>query len=213
MQPAPVTLLGDLVTLEPLTSDHHDDLVVAASDGELWTKWSTSVPTPEDMARDIAHRLELAEAGSMVPLVIRRRRDDMVIGATTYCNINASVPVVEIGWTWTAHSTQRTGTNTEAKLLMLTQAFEVWECVRVEFRTHALNHQSRRAIERLGAVFEGVLRQAARDRHGDLRDTALYAVTWYDWPVVKKHLRYLLDGHRSSMITGRGSGTTPAPAK
>lgn len=192
MEPRPVTLSGDLVVLEPLTHEHHDALVAAASDGRLWERWYTTVPSPDAMAADIERRLGLQAQGSMVPFVIRRRADDQIIGATTFLNIDASVPRVEIGSTWQATSAHRTGTNTEAKLLMLTHAFETWGCVRVEFRTHRLNAQSRRAIERIGGQLEGILRQHMRLPNGLLRDTAQYAILDHQWPTVRTHLDALL---------------------
>lgn len=196
MQPGPVTLTGELVALEPLTRDHHDDLVAAATDGRLWELWYTTVPSPDAMASDIGRRLGLQAAGTMVPFVTRRLADGRIIGATTFLNIDASVPRTEIGSTWTARSAQRSGTNTEAKLLMLTHAFEEWGCARVEFRTHALNAQSRGAIERIGGQLEGILRQHMRLPNGLLRDTAQYAILDRDWPTVRVHLRALLDAHR-----------------
>lgn len=198
MIPQPVTLAGDLVVLEPLTLAHRDELAAAASDGRLWEQWNTMVPSPESMASDIERRLRLQDAGSMVPFTVRRVADGRVVGATTFMNIDASVPRVEIGSTWTARSAQRTGLNTEAKLLLLTHAFENWGCVRVELRTHALNAQSRRAIERIGGQLEGVLRQHMRLPNGLLRDTAQYAILDRDWPTIRLHLRALLDAHPAS---------------
>lgn len=193
MLATPVTLQGDLVILEPLTADHHDGLVAAASDGELWTAWYTTVPTPDDMAADIARRLALQASGSMLPFTVRRRSDGGIVGATTFTSIEPSVPRVEIGSTWTARSAQRTGLNTEAKLLLLTHAFDTWGCARVEFRTHRLNVQSRRAIERIGGQLEGTLRQHMRLPNGMLRDTAQYAILDQEWPTVQTHLRALLN--------------------
>ena len=140
-------------------------------------------------------RLALAAAGTMVPFATRRAADGRVLGMTTFLNIDPSVPRAEIGSTWLAASAQRTGVNTEAKLLMLTHAFEVWGCARVEFRTHALNTQSRRAIERTGGQLEGILRQHMRLPNGLLRDTAQYAILDHQWPTVRVHLRALLDAH------------------
>lgn len=197
MQALPVMLTGDLVVLEPLAAQHHDELVAAASDGRLWEQWNTLVPAPDQMAADIDRRLSLQDAGSMVPFVIRNA-DGRLIGATTFMNVDASVPRVEIGSTWQSRSAQRTGTNTEAKLLMLAHAFDDWGCVRVEFRTHSLNATSRRAIERIGGQFEGLLRQHMRLPNGLLRDTAQYAILDREWPSVRVHLRSLLEGHAAS---------------
>lgn len=192
MQPGPLTLTGDLVVLEPLAPGHHDELVDAASDGRLWERWYTTVPAPDDMAADIARKLALADAGSSVPFVVRRRADRVALGVTTFLNLEPAVPRAEIGSTWLAASAQRSGINTEAKLLLLTHAFETWGCVRVEFRTHRLNTQSRRAIERIGGQLEGILRQHVRLPNGLLRDTAQYAILDHEWPTVRTHLRALL---------------------
>jgi N-acetyltransferase len=187
----PVTLTGDHVTLEPLTAEHHDDLVKAASDGRLWELWYTSVPSPETMAADIASRLERQRTGEMLPFVVRS--GGAVVGATTYCNVEAGVPRLEIGHTWTAASAQRTAVNTESKLLLLTHAFEQLGCVAVEFRTHWHNRQSRAAIERLGAKQDGVLRNHRRLADGSLRDTVVFSILDTEWPAVRNGLRSRLD--------------------
>lgn len=185
----PVTLVGDLVTLEPLSRDHHDGLVEAASDGELWTLWYTSVPSPEGMTQEIDRRLDLQSAGSMLPFAARRTDSGQVIGMTTFMNADPSNRRVEIGSTWNAASAQRTGTNTESKLLLLTHAFEVLECIAVEFRTHWMNLQSRAAISRLGATQDGVLRNHQRLADGSLRDTVVFSIVQHEWPSVRNELR------------------------
>jgi N-acetyltransferase len=195
MRPTTVLLAGDLVILEPLSPEHHDGLVSAVCDGELWRQWYTTIPSPTTMAVEIERRLALQDAGTMVPFATRRASDGRVLGMTTFLNIDAGVPRAEIGATWLAASAQRTGVNTEAKLLMLAHAFDEWGCVRVEFRTHALNAQSRRAIERTGGQLEGILRQHLRLPNGLLRDTAQYAILDREWPTVRVHLRALLDAH------------------
>ncbi|TFV91277.1 GNAT family protein [Blastococcus sp. CT_GayMR16] len=188
----PVTLAGDVVTLEPLHPDHHDELVSAASDGRLWELWYTSVPSPQTMAADIDARLAMQAAGSMLPFVVRRAGDGKVVGATTYCNAEATVPRVEIGYTWTAASAQRTGVNAASKLLLLTHAFEVLGCRAVEFRTHWHNQQSRAAITRLGAKQDGVLRNHRRMPDGSLRDTVVFSIVDSEWPAVRNGLRHRL---------------------
>jgi RimJ/RimL family protein N-acetyltransferase len=185
----PVSLAGDLVTLEPLSPDHHDELVGAASDGRLWELWYTSVPSPAEMADDIAARLARQAAGTMLPFVVRRSADGTVVGSTTYCNAEAEAPRLEIGYTWTAQSAQRTGVNAESKLLLLSHAFEVLGCLAVEFRTHWHNRQSRAAIERLGAKQDGVLRHHRRMPDGSLRDTVVYSILQSEWPPVRNGLR------------------------
>jgi N-acetyltransferase len=188
----PVTLTGDLVRLEPLRPDHHDGLAAAASDGRLWELWYTAVPGPETMAADVEGRLAQQRAGVMLPFVVRRVADDRIVGATTYCNVEAEVPRLEIGYTWTARSAQRTGVNAESKLLLLAHAFEVLGCLAVEFRTHWHNQQSRAAIARLGAKQDGVLRNHRRMRDGSLRDTVVFSVTDTEWPAVRSGLRHRL---------------------
>ena len=188
----PVTLTGDLVTLEPLTTGHVDALAAAASDGRLWELWYTSVPSPEGMADDVAEKLAARDAGAMLPFVTRRRDTGTVVGVTTYCNVDAGTPRLEIGYTWTAASAQRTGVNAESKLLLLTHAFEVLGCIAVEFRTHWHNVQSRTAIARLGAKQDGVLRNHRRMPDGSLRDTVVFSITDAEWPAVRAGLRHRL---------------------
>jgi RimJ/RimL family protein N-acetyltransferase len=186
----PVTLAGDLVTLEPLHPDHHDDLVAAASDGRLWELWYTTVPSPATMRADIAKKL--AE-GTTLPFAVRRNDTGAVVGMTTYLNADADVPRLEIGSTWTARSAQRTGVNAESKLLLLTHAFEVYGCRAVEFRTHWHNEQSRTAIARLGAKQDGVLRNHRLMPDGSLRDTVVFSILDSEWAAVRSGLRHRLD--------------------
>ena len=192
----PVTLTGEHVVLEPLRSDHHDGLVEAARDGALWELWYTSVPAPEAMAAEVERRLALQRAGSMLPFTARRAgggpSGGAVVGMTTFMDVDLTVPRVEIGSTWNAASTQRTGTNTESKLLLMGHAFEVVGCAVVEFRTHWLNRQSRAAIERLGAHYDGRLRAHRRMADGSLRDTVVYSVVAAEWPAVRSGLRHRL---------------------
>jgi RimJ/RimL family protein N-acetyltransferase len=190
---SPVTLTGDLVTLEPLGPEHHDPLVAAASDGRLWEHWYTAVPSPDGMTADIEARLAMQAAGTMLPFVVRRLSDGVVVGETTYCNVEAEVPRVEVGYTWTAQSAQRTGVNAESKLLLLTYAFEELGCLAVEFRTHWHNHQSRTAIARLGAKQDGILRNHKRMPDGSLRDTVVFSILDSEWPAVRAGLRHRLD--------------------
>jgi RimJ/RimL family protein N-acetyltransferase len=191
----PLVLTGDLVVLEPLGPDHHDELVAAASDGRLWELWYTAVPTPDEMHAEIDRRLAEQAAGTMLPFTVRRS-GGAAVGMTTYMNIEADVPRLEIGSTWTAASAQRTGINTEAKLLLLTHAFEALGCLAVEFRTHWHNRQSRAAIERLGAKLDGVLRNHRRLPDGSLRDSVVYSITDREWPAVRTGLRARLAAAR-----------------
>ncbi len=189
----PVTLRGRHVMLEPLAHAHADGLGEAARDGELWKLWYTSVPTPEGMRAEIERRLELQAQGSMLPFALRRSDNDALCGMTTYMHIDAVHKRLEIGSTWYAQSAQRTGINTEAKLLLLTHAFETLRCIAVEFRTHWMNHQSRNAIARLGARQDGVLRNHMRMADGSYRDTVVFSIIESEWKTVKQHLRHKLE--------------------
>jgi RimJ/RimL family protein N-acetyltransferase len=188
----PLRLTGELVVLEPLLFEHHDDLVAAAGDGRLWELWYTSVPAPGGMRAEIDRRLAEQAAGTMLPFTTRRADTGQVIGMTTYMNVDAVNRRVEIGSTWNAQSAQRSGTNTEAKLLLLGHAFETLDCIAVEFRTHWHNRQSRAAIERLGAKQDGVLRSHQRMADGSLRDTVVYSIIAPEWPAVRAGLRHRL---------------------
>jgi RimJ/RimL family protein N-acetyltransferase len=193
---APVTLSGQHVTLAPLTPAHHDDLVQAVQDGDLWNHWYTTIPRPEAMAAEIERRLDLQAKGSMCAFAVIDPASQQAVGMTTYMNIDAANRRVEIGSTWYRQSVQRTPMNTEAKRLLLARAFEQLDCIAVEFRTHFFNQQSRRAIERLGAKLDGVLRSHQINPHplaaGALRDSCVYSIIASEWPNVKAHLDYQL---------------------
>lgn len=189
-------LQGQKVRLEPLSLGHEEGLRAAVCDGELWKLWYTSAPTPEGVREEIVRRLQLRDAGSMIPFAAVDERNGKIVGATTYMNIDAVTPRMEIGMTWYAASVQRTGLNTEAKRLLLGHAFEVFGCVAVEFRVHFLNHQSRRAVERLGAKLDGILRNHSYTRNGTLRDYCIYSVIASEWPAVREHLTWLIEKHR-----------------
>jgi RimJ/RimL family protein N-acetyltransferase len=191
----PVTLVGEVVTLEPLRREHASALATAASDGRLWELWYTGVPTREGMAADVESRLGQQEAGSMLPFVVRRNDTGAVVGATSFCNVDLGAPRLEIGYTWTAASAQRSGVNTESKLLLLTHAFDELGCIAVEFRTHWHNRQSRTAIAALGAKQDGVLRNHRRLPDGSLRDTVVFSITDAEWPAVRTGLRARLARH------------------
>ena len=192
---SPVRLVGGHCSLEPLAPEHHDELISAASDGELWKLWYTAIPSPETMRAEITRRLDLQARGSMLPFTTRDAAG-RVVGMTTYMNVDALHKHLEIGSTWTAKSAQRGPFNTECKLLLLTHAFQTLACIAVEFRTHFFNQQSRRAIERLGAKLDGILRNHQRASNGSLRDTCVYSITEAEWPAVKTHLRWQLDKPR-----------------
>ncbi|MEO8153274.1 MAG: GNAT family protein [Rhizobacter sp.] len=192
---APVTLRGAHVTLEPLSLAHEPEAIAAAQDGELWKLWYTTVPAPEGMRSAIEKRIALQASGSMLPFVVRDASGRLV-GMTTFMHIDAANRRVEIGSTWTATSAQRGPLNTESKLMLLTHAFETLDCIAVEFRTHFFNQQSRRAIERLGAKLDGILRNHQVALNGTLRDTCVYSIIASEWPTVKAHLRWQLDKPR-----------------
>ncbi|MDQ0755296.1 GNAT family N-acetyltransferase [Arthrobacter sp. B3I4] len=198
---APITLTGSRVVLEPLSQTHHDGLVEAVRDGELWKLWYTSVPAPEAMAAEIDRRLALQRSGSMLAFTTRlidpaTGRPGKVIGMTTYMNIDAATPRVEIGSTWNAASAHGSGSNADSKLLLLRHAFETLGCPAVEFRTHWLNHQSREAIARLGAKQDGVLRSHMRTADGVLRDTVVFSILEHEWPMVRSGLEARLARRR-----------------
>jgi N-acetyltransferase len=193
--PAPVRLAGAHAALVPLEADHAAALADAVRDGELWRLWYTSVPTPDGMAREIARRLELQARGSMLPFTVLDGAGTPV-GMTTYMNIDAAHRRLEIGSTWYARRVQRTPLNTECKRLLLGHAFEALDCIAVEFRTHRFNSASRRAIERLGAQLDGVLRAHQRLPDGSLRDTAVYSIVAAEWPAVRNHLQWQLQRPR-----------------
>lgn len=200
---APLTLSGQHVQLVPLSASHHDDLVLAVQDGELWNHWYTAIPRPEAMQAEIARRLALQAQGSMCPFAVIEPSSGTAVGMTTYMNIDAAHRRVEIGSTWYRHSVQRTALNTEAKRLLLAHAFEQLHCIAVEFRTHFFNQQSRRAIERLGAKLDGVLRSHQINphplAHGALRDTCVYSIIASEWPNVRAHLDHQLSHKRETI--------------
>lgn len=187
--PDDITLSGDHVTLEPLRPDHLGGMRVAAGEGGLHQLWYTTIPDAEGMEAEIDRRLALRKAGAMMPFAVLDPAG-RAVGMTTYMNIDASLPRLEIGSTWISRAAQRGPLNTEAKFLLLRHAFEVLDCVAVEFRTHILNQQSRRAIERLGAKQDGILRNHMRMDNGTLRDTVVYSILNTEWPMISAHLRW-----------------------
>ena len=195
-----IELHGQNMALVPLSLKHRDDLVEAVKDGELWRHWYTFIPTPEKMNDEILRRLKLHEQGSMLPFAVLR--DGKAVGMTTYMNMDAANQRVEIGSTWYRANVQRSSLNTECKRLLLAHAFEQLNCIAVEFRTHFFNQQSRKAIERLGAKLDGILRNHAINTHpdavGSLRDTCVYSILNTEWPSVKAHLDYQLSRTRKA---------------
>jgi len=192
---APLTLAGRHATLVPLDPSHAEALAEATREGELWRLWYTFIPPPERMAAEIERRLGLQAQGSMLPFTVLDAAGTPV-GMTTFMNVDATHKRVEIGSTWYGRQVQRSGLNTECKLMLLGHAFEALGCIAVEFRTHRFNQQSRRGIERLGAQLDGILRNHQRMPDGTLRDTCVYSITADEWPTVKTHLRWQLDKPR-----------------
>ena len=192
----PVTLDGRLATLIPLSHVHRHELDEAVRDGELWRLWYTSVPAPEALGAEIDRRLDLCRMGSMLPFAVIEKSSGQAVGMTTFMNIDEKNRRVEIGSTWYRKRVQRSGLNTECKLLLLTHAFEVLGCLAVEFRTHFFNRQSRLGIERLGAKLDGILRQHMIGPDGTLRDTCVYSILDREWPTVRAHLAYQLSKPR-----------------
>jgi RimJ/RimL family protein N-acetyltransferase len=186
------TLKGENVTLLPLTVALRDDLLEVAKDGNLWELWYTGVPSEETIDNYIKIALEHQQNGTTLPFVIQQNSTGKIVGCSRYCNVVAANRRVEIGYTWYAKSVQRTAINTEAKLLLLSHAFETLNCIAVEFRTHWHNTPSRNAILRLGAKQDGVLRNHLQDADGAYRDTVVFSIINSEWPTVKKGLKYKL---------------------
>jgi RimJ/RimL family protein N-acetyltransferase len=188
MEISPLILEGEHVRLEPLPPAHEESLLAAAGDGELWNSTVTIVPSRANVAAYIAAALDAQAQGQALPFVIIRKPSDQVVGSTRFFHIERDHRRVEIGYTWLSASAQRTNVNTEAKLLLLTHAFERLRCIRVEFVTDLLNHQSRTAILRLGAKQEGVLRNHMIMPGGRYRDSVCFSIIEAEWPDVKARL-------------------------
>jgi RimJ/RimL family protein N-acetyltransferase len=194
--PEPVVLESGPVRLEPMTADHAAGLEAAARDGELWKLRITSVPAPGETADYIAAALKGQANGHMLPFVVVDQASGQVIGSTRYHDIVPAIERLEIGYTWYGKRWQRTHVNTTAKLLLMTHAFEALGAKLVGWRTDNFNFASQRAIERLGARKDGVLRHHAPRRDGTVRDTVMYSLLAGEWPEVKAQLRYQLERPR-----------------
>lgn len=191
-KPEPVTLSAASVRLEPMTPEHGAALEAAARDGELWNLRITSVPAPGETAAYIANAMKGRDDGHMLPFVVVDTASGRVIGSTRYHDIVPAVERLEIGYTWYGKSWQRTHVNTTCKLLLMQHAFETLGAQLVGWRTDNYNFASQRAIERLGARKDGVLRHHALRRDGTVRDTVMYSLAAGEWPEVKAHLQYQL---------------------
>lgn len=188
MSLAPVTLEGTHVRLEPLSPTHEEPLLAAAADGELWNLTVTTVPSRATIGSYLATAFAAQAAGRELPFVIRDRARDRIVGTTRFRNIELAHRRLEIGSTWLGASAQRTAINTEAKLLLLTHAFDVLGCNRVELVTDFLNTRSRAAIARLGAKQEGILRAHMVMPDGRLRDSVYFSIIAPEWPEVRTRL-------------------------
>ena len=194
----PVILSGRGVELVPLELEHEAGIRAAAADGELWKLRITSVPEPEQTRAYIETALAGRDTDARFAFAVREQASGTVLGSSSYHDILPAVKRVEIGYTWYAARCQRTHVNTTCKLLMLTHAFETLGCHVVGWRTDNFNHASQRAIERLGARKDGVIRGHALRRDGTIRDTVMYSLRSGEWPEVKAQLLYLLDKPRSA---------------
>ena len=195
MEILPVILEGEHTRLEPLKLQHQEALVSAAGDGELWNSIVTIVPTRDTMAEYIEAALSEQSKGTELPFVIVQKATNRIVGTTRFYYIQPHQRNAAIGYTWIATSAQRSAVNTEAKLLLLTHAFEHWQCVRIEFITDALNEQSRAAILRLGARQEGILRNHMIMPNGRVRDSVCFSIIAEEWPEVKAGLTARLASH------------------
>jgi N-acetyltransferase len=199
MKIEPVILRGSIVRLEPLTLDHVAALAQVGLEPALWRWVPNQVHTPEDMQAYVLTALDEQRRGVSLPFAIIDQSSDQVIGSTRYANIETGHRRLEIGWTWLAQSHQRSGANTEAKLLLLTQAFDVFGAMRVELKTDSLNQKSRTAIARLGAVEEGTFRNhMIIPSTGRVRHTVYYSIIDSEWPAIKASLTARLRGATSA---------------
>ena len=188
MNLTPTTLEGPTIRLEPLTLDHLDGLSGVAYDPELWRLTVSGVATRADLEAYVNEALADQQAGTALPFVTVLKATSQAIGSTRFGNAVPAHRRVEIGWTWIGRPWQRSGANREAKYLMLRHAFEQWECLRVEFKTSALNQRSRNALLGIGAVEEGILRHHMINANGSLRDSVYFSILSEEWPAVRRRL-------------------------
>lgn len=193
-----VELESESVRLIPLRTEHADALVAAASDGELWNLWYTSVPNHETVDAYLQQALEQQRQGESLPFVVQDKMSGKIIGSTRFCHADPRNKRVEIGYTWYAKSYQRSAVNTECKLLLLTHAFESLDAIAVELRTHWHNQASRNAIARLGAKQDGVLRNHQKLPDGSYRDTVVFSIINQEWPAVRNSLHSKLRANQNS---------------
>lgn len=189
MEIKPVALDGLRVRLQPMLHDHLVDLTRAGAFEELWRLTNARADSPEGMADYLAVALADQARGTGLPFVTVDKASGQIVGSTRFGNIDVANKRAEIGWTWITPAFQRTYVNSEAKLLMLTHAFEEWGCARVELKTDVLNSQSRNAMLRMGAREEGILRKHMLTYSGRWRDSVYYSILDTEWPGVKERLK------------------------
>jgi len=197
IDPKPVTLERDGIRLEPLSPEHYDGLVAAASDGNLWELWFTSVPEPGAVITYIRDAVKGQGDGHMLPWAVRDLKTNTIVGSTRYHDIVPAIDRVEIGYTWYAARCQRTNVNTTCKLLLLEHAFDALGCAVVGLRTDNFNFRSQKAIEALGAKKDGVLRRHQARRDGTVRDSVMYSILKEEWRDVRRHLELRLERNRT----------------
>jgi RimJ/RimL family protein N-acetyltransferase len=195
IDPKPVTLEGRGIRLEPLSPEHYEGLMAAASDGELWNLWFTSVPDPGATLTYIRDAAKGQAEGHMLPWAVRDLSDHTIVGSTRYHDIVPPIDRVEIGYTWYAQRCQRSHVNTTCKLLLLEHAFDTLGCAVVGLRTDNFNFRSQKAIEALGAKKDGVLRRHQARRDGTVRDSVMYSILKEEWRDVRRHLELRLARH------------------
>ncbi|HTV83843.1 MAG TPA: GNAT family protein [Dyella sp.] len=188
----PVSLQDEHVLLEPLAPHHASDLEAAAADGQLWELWFTSAPAPGQAPAYIQKALDGLAANTMLPFAVREKSSGEIVGTTRFYEFDPALPRIAIGYTWYARRWQKSHLNTACKRLLLQHAFERLQCVAVELHTDGRNLDSQRAIERLGAHRDGVLRAHKRRPDGTLRDTVCYSIIASEWPDVSRWLQMRL---------------------
>jgi RimJ/RimL family protein N-acetyltransferase len=190
----PVTLAGRCARLEPIGYEHLDDLVVAAGDQAIWRYIPLNPSSTEAMRSWIEQSIAERETWTVIRFAIVAQASGRAVGSTSLFDIRPKDRGIEIGWTWLGRDWQRTGINTECKYLLLRHCFETLGAIRVQLKTHRLNLKSRRAIERIGAQFEGILRNHVVMPDGTYRDSAYYSIIEGEWPAVKRHLELMMSG-------------------
>jgi len=193
-----IELVGEKIKLIPLNTRHANDLVHAASDGELWNLKVTSIASKDTIKAYINFALSEQKANRSLPFVVIDIATNRIIGSTRYCNATPEHRRLEIGYTWYSKSYQRTGVNTECKYLLLKHAFETLDAIAVEFRTNKYNNASRNAIERIGAKQDGILRNHLINPDGSLRDSVVFSIINQEWKSVKQSLEYEINKYQKS---------------